>query len=84
MIEVSLDGMILSEKENVHNYLKQTLGFPEHYGKNLDALYDCLTDLQDMEIKIHTSGQENVYLQRIIRVFKDAAEENNKIKVQII
>ncbi|MDD3483228.1 barstar family protein [Azovibrio restrictus] len=26
--------------------LGQTLGFPEHFGANFDALYDCLTDTE--------------------------------------
>ncbi|MCB1143551.1 MAG: barstar family protein [Leptospiraceae bacterium] len=29
----------------VHNILLKTLEFPESYGYNLDALYDCLTEM---------------------------------------
>ena len=32
-------------REEVHSYLKEKFAFPEYYGKNLDALYDCLTDI---------------------------------------
>ena len=31
-------------KEETHRYLKETFGFPEHYGNNLDALHDCLME----------------------------------------
>jgi len=30
----------------MHGDLAQKLGFPDHYGKNLDALNDCLRDLE--------------------------------------
>ena len=36
--EIGLDGDFLTE-------LGRQLQFPEHYGANFDALYDCLTDL---------------------------------------
>ena len=34
-----------SEKNEIHNYLKKKMKFPDYYGGNLDALYDCLTDI---------------------------------------
>lgn len=30
-----------------HSGIAAALGFPEHYGANLDALWDCLTDLAE-------------------------------------
>ncbi len=32
--------------ESLHDALACALEFPEYYGKNLDALYDCLTDVE--------------------------------------
>ena len=34
-----------SGKNEIHNYLKKKMKFPDYYGGNLDALYDCLTDI---------------------------------------
>ena len=34
-------------KKALHAYLKEKFGFPEYYGNNLDALYDCLTDISE-------------------------------------
>jgi len=35
------------DKESLLRSLGRAFGFPEWYGANLDALYDCLTDLPD-------------------------------------
>ena len=48
MKQVILDGNILTDAAQVHDYLKEMLEFPEYYGKNLDALHDCLTDLENV------------------------------------
>ena len=39
-------------REETHKYLKETFGFPEYYGENLDALHDCLTEMDDLEVEI--------------------------------
>lgn len=51
MKKVELDFGRCVSKEEVHEYLKETFGFPDYYGKNLDALYDVLGDVaEDTEI----------------------------------
>lgn len=40
-----LDGWQASTKVEVLAALGESLGFAEHYGRNLDALADCLADL---------------------------------------
>lgn len=42
----------MTSKEETHAYLKETFGFPEHYGNNLDALHDCLMERNVMEIEV--------------------------------
>ena len=36
--EVPIDERDLLDMSTIHDYLRVTLGFPEHYGKNLSAL----------------------------------------------
>lgn len=40
-----LDGWGMETKVEVLDGLGEALGFPAHYGRNLDALADCLGDL---------------------------------------
>ena len=42
---IILDAQCMNSKSEAHTYLQEKLDFPEYYGKNLDALYDCLTDI---------------------------------------
>ena len=46
-----LDGKQMVSREETHLYLKETFGFPAYYGKNLDALYDCLTEMTELEVE---------------------------------
>jgi ribonuclease inhibitor len=44
---VIVDGNKISDWEALHKFLAWELRFPLWYGNNLDALYDCLTDLSE-------------------------------------
>ena len=83
MKKVILDGEQLCSRENAHTYLQEMLEFPEYYGKNLDALYDCLTELQDLYIVIKRPEEENDYFKRVLRVFKGAEIEGESFTVVI-
>ena len=51
-----IDGEQVSDMKQLHERIATQLHFPRHYGKNLDALYDCLTDMRDVEIHVHNYG----------------------------
>ena len=70
-----LDAAKMQTKSAAHVHLKETLGLPEYYGGNLDALYDCLTEMLDVEIEVQNLKDENPYLQRVIKVMKTAGAE---------
>ena len=45
MKEITIDCSPLRSPKELHRVLAEKLEFPEYYGNNLDALYDCLTEL---------------------------------------
>ena len=71
MNEIILDGRLMVE--NPHEYIKEQLEFPDYYGNNLDALYDCLGEVYNKTIIIMHSSEVD---EKIIATFSDAAEEN--------
>ena len=84
MKHITLDGNILADAAKVHDYLKEMLQFPEYYGNNLDALHDCLTDLDGLEITITSPDENGAIFQKVLRVFKAADRVNENIKLNII
>ena len=87
-MEIVLDAKRFKGRSRAHAYLKEALRLPDYYGKNLDALYDCLGDIgEETVIVVPEAIQNKEYLgeygNTMLRVFKDAAEENGMLKVVI-
>ena len=83
-MKLILDGNAIKDKESLHRHMEKTLDFPEWYGGNLDALYDCLTELMeevDVEILHWEAMEESLgeYAGKVLRVLRDAAEVNLNI-----
>ena len=76
---IVLDGRKMTDRESAHTYLKKKLELPEHYGKNLDALYDVLGECgAEMNILLRgeAAGAEMAaYLPRLESVLSDCADE---------
>ena len=75
-MKVILDAGRIEEKEKSHEYLKEMLQLPEHYGKNLDALHDCLTEMDKTEILWDNIEHAGIYFRRVYLVFQRACVEN--------
>lgn len=54
----------------VHYTIKSSLGFPDYYGCNWDAFWDCLTDMYGEKLHIKIIGLEVVK-----RKFDDTADQ---------
>lgn len=69
-----LDAECMKERKSAQEYLQYRLSFPDYYGKNLDALYDLMSEMSNVEVEIININEENEksYLNRIITVMKDA------------
>ena len=81
-MDILLDARQLETREDAHPYLKKMLSFPEYYGGTLDSLHDCLTEMGRTRIRfLSLPEKKGGYLGRILRVFEDAAEENERLTV---
>lgn len=84
MKSLALNGNTLSSKEILHPLLARELGFPDWYGGNLDALFDCLTDLtEEVSITLSGIGDLSPYAQRAVKVLRAAANENPHIHLNM-
>lgn len=72
---------------DIHRVLKDSFGFPEYYGVNWDALWDCLNDLffssEEALVKIcgiSTLDKEmQAYLKPMFELFSDISDDNPNI-----
>lgn len=69
---IEIDGKLI--KKEGHDYIKEALNFPDYYGKNLDALYDCLTEIGiETQIKLINA---DLISNDLLETFIDASDEN--------
>ncbi len=68
-------------KEELHQALKSALHFPQWYGNNLDALYDCLTEVFE---ETHLTLLDFPPLPGFRETLEDAAKENPCLSVTFL
>lgn len=72
----------LHTPEAVYDYLQGELRFPAWFGRNLDALHDCLTDIS-APTRLILTGTASPCGAQFIRVFRDAARQNRNLSVEV-
>lgn len=86
MRKVILNCEKLIERKKAHQYLAQMLDFPDYYGKNLDALFDCLTELGECTIILQGESvlrQTDGYGVKVLKVLEEAAQVNPGLKIEV-
>ena len=83
---VTLSGNKMLTKEAMYTYLARKLKFPSYYGKNLDALHDCLGEISHpLHITVtftdRLTEELGDYGKTFLEVLKDATEENKNIRI---
>lgn len=87
-MEVLLDGHLMISREALHDMLQKELSLPGHYGRNLDALYDVLSECpHKLEITlIHTDemlSNLGKYGHAFIKTLWDASSEYPNVNLSI-
>ena len=88
MRKIILDIEKMRSLPMLHKYLHTALALPEYYGANLDALYDCLTEIaESTELVVPKQVADEVYLgwygQQFLQMLEDAAAENEALRVTL-
>ena len=87
MKTVTIDCRLIPNRIEFHNTLRQTLSLPEWYGNNLDALHDCLSQMQlHLEFIGWDSLQDSMghYSTVAKRAILDACAENATLTVEFL
>jgi RNAse (barnase) inhibitor barstar len=78
-----LEGEKIEKKDQFFNHAAVAMKFPAHFGKNWDAFYDCLTDLEWVKAENyaiyfdHTDAfaeHHESELETLIEIFQDAVD----------
>ncbi len=80
--EYILDCEMMTDRNTAREYIAEQLGFPDYYGKNLDALFDCLTDLDECSILFRNLDALEMlgdYSGAMLAVFEEAEEINDDL-----
>ena len=78
---IILNGKAMTDRPTAHSHLAEQLDLPTYYGRNLDALYDVLTDIgEDTQIILEDPAAviENLgkYGEALLSTMQEAAESN--------
>ena len=85
---IELKGSLMKDRAALHDLLKTQLQLPEYYGRNLDALFDLLTERKEAteivvtdwtEVEINLGG----YAASLMDTLYDAAKENPALTVKV-
>lgn len=80
-MECKLDGSLIANEADFHREIAEVVGFGEHYGRNLDALWDTLSS--DVERPVVLIWQNaNVSSDRLGDTFDKIVDILSRVKSQ--
>lgn len=87
MITLHLCAENAASRGDLHTAFAQAFSFPEWYGRNLDALADCLTDVcEDAKITMDEAALNGCltarYTSQLKRLLTNVSEQNPHIVFQ--
>jgi len=77
---IRIDARRLKDSAGLHAALNEAFGFPDEYGKNLDALVDCLTHLDDPKTRMSRVQQ---LPGQVALLVLDHVDANGKLSTQV-
>ncbi|WP_459827388.1 barstar family protein [Campylobacter concisus] len=86
MKSVILDAKKMLAKEKMHEYFAKKFDLPEYYGKNLDALFDCLCEINEPTlIRLKNENYlDDSTKESLTQLFRDVCNENDLVKFGLV
>ena len=85
MKEITIDCTTIVSMAEIHDILARELSFPQWYGRNLDALHDCLTSLcEETKITFLHFPARPFRTVGLLNVLHDSEGENEKLEVSFV
>lgn len=83
---VILDAKKMLEKGKMHEYFSNKFDLPEYYGRNLDALFDCLCEINEPTlIKLkNENALDSTTKESLTQLFRDVCSENELVKFELV
>ena len=83
---VIIDGEKMTSREAAHAHIAEALDFPAYYGKNLDALADCLSEVpRDTAVLLHNADAARTalgaYADDLFAVFAEISQSGGFLLV---
>lgn len=85
-MEVILDCRRFTDRDAAHTCLREQFGFPDYYGRNLDALYDCLMELSNCRILLQEPAALTAledYGSALLETLNDAVRDNPGLELYV-
>lgn len=86
---VAINGEDFHTIAELHETLQQKLELPEFYGKNLDALWDCLTGMVELPLQMewlnYDLSRERLgdKADQVLSVLEEAQAEGNGFRIWV-
>lgn len=89
MKKALLDTLFVKDINQLHEEIAKVLKFPDYYGKNLDALYDCLTSDLELPLKLvwknYPAALKNIgeSAELILKTLGDFSKEEPEFELEV-
>ena len=88
MNHITLDFTGIKTLSELHEYFKRAFDLPDHYGRNMDALWDCLHCRYDEPTTIELNagglpGEMKGTKEAVISLFLELEQSNAEITITI-
>ena len=89
MRKIVFDSSHVESIDQLHSELSRSLDFPDYYGANLDALYDCLSGDVALPLRIIWKNYNITRLklgkdaEKVLKGMKDFAKEEPDFTIEV-